>query len=107
LLKQEQYSPISQVAQAVILLGVKERIINPLPKENIHEYRDAIIKYLEGNTEGHTIFEEINETKVISPENYKTLEKALVHIVKDIIASIPNYDPQKYKPFPKKFNEVK
>ncbi|MFL1058438.1 F0F1 ATP synthase subunit alpha, partial [Mycoplasmopsis synoviae] len=31
LIKQDQYSPISQADQAVILIGVKERIINIVP----------------------------------------------------------------------------
>lgn len=106
LLKQEQYSPISQVAQAVILLGVKERIINPLPKEYIHDYRDAVIKYLEGDVDGHAIFVDIETAKVISEENKNVLLKTLVEIVKSIIATIPNYDSKMYKALPSKFNEA-
>lgn len=43
LLKQEQYYPISQEIQAIILVGVKERIINILPINYMHEYRDKVI----------------------------------------------------------------
>ncbi|UUM25024.1 F0F1 ATP synthase subunit alpha [Mycoplasma sp. 3686d] len=103
LLKQEQYHPISQAAQAIILVGVKERIINPLPKSKIHEYRDLALKEIENNKLLNITYKEIVDSTVISSENYEIITKALVKIVQDIIKTIPNYDPKMYKPIPSKF----
>ncbi|UUM20044.1 F0F1 ATP synthase subunit alpha [Mycoplasma sp. 1578d] len=103
LLKQEQYHPISQAAQAIILVGVKERIINPLPKSKIHEYRDLVLKEIENNKLLNITYKEIVDSTVISSENYEIITKALVKIVQDIIKTIPNYDPKMYKPIPSKF----
>ncbi|EFF41572.1 F0F1 ATP synthase subunit alpha [Mycoplasmopsis alligatoris] len=107
LLKQEQYQPISQIAQAIILLGVKERIINPLPKEYINEYREAVLKYADLSGDGNVIISEIATSGEISAQNYQLLEKALVKIVNSIVASIPNYNPEVHKLMPEKYRESK
>ncbi|QGZ97663.1 F0F1 ATP synthase subunit alpha [Mycoplasma sp. NEAQ87857] len=101
LLRQEQYFPIAQTAQAIMLIGVKERIINPLPKDKMHEYRDAVLSWIDD--QGQSIYQEINQTKVISEQNYQLIAKALVDIIKNIILTIPNYDANMYKPFPAKY----
>lgn len=103
LLKQEQYFPISQVVQIMLLLGVKERIINPLPKEYMHEYRYRVMSFINSTPEGKLIESEISDTRVISESNYKLMETTLVDIVTEIIATIPNYDPKMYKAFPSKY----
>ncbi|WP_036435363.1 F0F1 ATP synthase subunit alpha [Mycoplasmopsis columboralis] len=103
LLKQEQYNPISQASQSIILVGVKERIINPLPKNKMHEYRDMVLKEIENNKMLNIVYKDILSTSVISPENYEVITKTLVKIVQDIVNTIPNYDPKMYKPLPSKF----
>ncbi|MEA4134425.1 MULTISPECIES: F0F1 ATP synthase subunit alpha [unclassified Mycoplasma] len=106
LLKQEQYFAIPQVTQAIILLGVKERIINPLPKEYIKEYRDNVIAFVNKTAEGMELFSNIASKGLFTPEDYQTTEKVLVKIVQNIIATIPNYDPKLHKAFPKKYNDL-
>ncbi|WP_036452920.1 F0F1 ATP synthase subunit alpha [Mycoplasma buteonis] len=104
LLKQEQYFPISQAAQSILLVGIKERIINPLPVENIREYRDAVLAWIAHD--GQEEYALISSEGVISDENYAKIESALVRIVKSIIATIPNYDSRMHKPFPSKYQEA-
>ncbi|QCZ36670.1 F0F1 ATP synthase subunit alpha [Mycoplasma nasistruthionis] len=103
LLKQEQYFAISQVAQAIMLVGVKERIINPLPKEYIHIYRDNVLEFLQKDSTGVNVYADVANQGVISPENYQIIEKSLIEIVNKIIAQIPNYDPKLYKSIPAKY----
>lgn len=106
ILKQEQYAPISQIAQVAILLGVKERIINPLPAKYISRYREEVIKYIESDPEGVSIALEIhNNNNEFSDAHFETITKAILKIVKRIIASIPNYDPSDYLPMPEKYSE--
>lgn len=107
LIKQDQYSPISQADQAVILIGVKERIINIVPKEWISEYRNQVIKYLQKDPDGKVIESNIINEGIISKENYAKLEQALVKICKSIVSSIPNYDASMHKSLPEKYLETK
>ncbi|MFA7742549.1 F0F1 ATP synthase subunit alpha [Mycoplasmopsis synoviae] len=107
LIKQDQYSPISQADQAVILIGVKERIINIVPKEWINEYRNQVIKYLQKDPDGKVIESNIINEGIISKENYAKLEQALVKICKSIVSSIPNYDASMHKSLPEKYLETK
>ncbi|WP_117275518.1 F0F1 ATP synthase subunit alpha [Mycoplasmopsis edwardii] len=103
LLKQEQYFPIAQAIQAIILIGVKERIINPLPIDKIITFRDQIIEWATRDDIGVNIVNRIKANGNISPEDYQTIENHLVDFVKGIIAIIPNYDARLYKPLPKKY----
>ncbi len=55
LLKQEQYYPIDHFSQTAILLGIKEKIINPLPVSQLRRYRDEVIKYMTKDLDGLSI----------------------------------------------------
>ncbi|WP_041593760.1 F0F1 ATP synthase subunit alpha [Mycoplasmopsis cynos] len=103
LLRQEQYFPISQEVQAIILVGVKERIINPLPIDKIITFRDSVIDWTSFDNVGVEIVDRINKNGNISTDDYQIIEQKLVEVVKSIIATIPNYDSRLYKPLPKKY----
>ncbi|MCP4336695.1 MAG: F0F1 ATP synthase subunit alpha [Mycoplasma sp.] len=45
ILKQKQYLPLSQIDQAILLLAVKERLINPIPLNNIKDYKNKLIDF--------------------------------------------------------------
>ncbi|AAT27697.1 F0F1 ATP synthase subunit alpha [[Mycoplasma] mobile] len=51
ILKQSQYSPISQFYQAIILLAIKEKLISQIPVEKIRKYRSELIKFIKNNSE--------------------------------------------------------
>ncbi|QKT05512.1 F0F1 ATP synthase subunit alpha [Mycoplasma sp. OR1901] len=104
LLRQEQYSPIKQEIQAILLVGVKERIINPLPKEYIHEYRDNVINWATTDNVGLSLVSRIAEAGKITEEDYKLIENTVVRIVNDIVATIPEYNPNLYKQMPEKYS---
>ncbi|WP_027121605.1 F0F1 ATP synthase subunit alpha [Mycoplasma leonicaptivi] len=104
LLKQEQYLSISQPLQTILLIGIKERIINPLPKDNIINYRDAVIDWCLRDDIGSGVVSRIHSNQKISPDDYQIIEENLVKIVQGIIISIPHYDARLYKPFPEKYN---
>ncbi|MGZ9762483.1 F0F1 ATP synthase subunit alpha [Mycoplasma sp. 394] len=103
LLKQEQYFPIQQQTQAIILLGVKERLINPLPLDYMHEYRDQVINWVTNDSEGMQVFKNITASGKISETDYQVIAKKLASIIEGIIATIPNYDRRMYKEMPSKY----
>ncbi|WP_029513418.1 F0F1 ATP synthase subunit alpha [Mycoplasmopsis primatum] len=103
-IKQEQYFPINQYAQCAILLGVKERIINPLPVEQIRRYRDEVIKFMTKNIEGLEIVKKIKANgNKFNDEIKQALTNQLVVIVNKIIASLHNYKSENETPMPSKY----
>ncbi|QSF13834.1 F0F1 ATP synthase subunit alpha [Mycoplasma sp. Mirounga ES2805-ORL] len=107
ILKQEQFKSIDQISQSAILLGVKEKIINPLPQNTMKKYRDNIIKYFNEDKKG------IELSKQIVKDNYKfndqtklEMIKAIVNIVKSIISSLAHYNESEYFPIPEKYRNL-
>ncbi|WP_027120914.1 F0F1 ATP synthase subunit alpha [Mycoplasmopsis lipofaciens] len=107
ILKQEQYHPIHQLSQVFVLLGVKERIINPLPLKYMKEYRDQAIKFFEGDTEGRKLaFDIANNNGDMTESQKNQMCKHLVRIVNNIISIIPNYNKNEFLPIPDKYKEM-
>ncbi|OAB48915.1 F0F1 ATP synthase subunit alpha [Mycoplasmopsis gallinarum] len=101
ILKQEQYSPIDQITQVAILLGVKEKIINPLPVDKVKTYRTDVIDFITRTEDGILIANKIKNNNYALNDEIKTeLVKNLIHIVTEIVNSIPNYNPNDYLPIP-------
>ncbi|BBA22407.1 ATP synthase subunit alpha [Mycoplasmopsis bovirhinis] len=103
LLKQDQYFTIPGYIQTILLIGVKERIINPLPLDKITTYRDNVIDWAIHDQVGIDVANHILKNGKITPEVYELIESNLVRIVKDIISIIPNYDAKLYEALPKKY----
>ncbi|MCT4469787.1 F0F1 ATP synthase subunit alpha [Mycoplasma sp. HS2188] len=104
-LKQGQYRPISIYAQVAILLGNIERIINPLPKESILQYRDEVIKFMNSG-EGISIIDLFKDAKNdLTDEIKEKITTKLVDIVKNIVKTIPNYNPAEHATMPEKYRK--
>ncbi|WP_051590859.1 F0F1 ATP synthase subunit alpha [Mycoplasmopsis felifaucium] len=104
ILKQEQYSPLNQYTQVAILMGVKEKIINPLPATEINRYRDEVIKFINKDLTGINLVEKIKaNNNALSPELYNELSMHLVDIVNKIIMTLTNYNPEDYAKMPLKY----
>ncbi|WP_406614972.1 F0F1 ATP synthase subunit alpha [Mycoplasmopsis hyopharyngis] len=106
LLKQEQGFSISEVSQMAILLGVKEKVINPLPKEKVHKFRDKVIKFMENDPKGVSIALEIqNNNYALNEQIEEQILQVLVEKVAKIIKAIPNYDIHEHEPLPEKLKK--
>ncbi|WP_338822917.1 F0F1 ATP synthase subunit alpha [Mycoplasmopsis felifaucium] len=104
ILKQEQYSPLNQYTQVAILMGVKEKIINPLPASEINRYCDEVIKFINKDLTGINLVEKIKaNNNTLSPELYNELSMHLVDIVNKIIMTLTNYNPEDYAKMPLKY----
>ncbi|WP_416373646.1 F0F1 ATP synthase subunit gamma [Mycoplasmopsis felis] len=71
----------------------------------MREYRDKVISWATHEEDGIAVFSRIHHNGNISNEDYQIIEKALIKIVYEIVATIPNYDKRLYKPLPKKYLE--
>ncbi len=106
LLKQEQYYPIDHFSQTAILLGIKEKIINPLPVSQLWRYRDEVIKYMTKDLDGLSIVAAIKQNKnALNSEIKNAITTQLVKIVNKIIASLHDYKPEAELPMPAKYVE--
>lgn len=103
-LKQEQYSPLAQMVQVAILISVKEKIINPLPLDQIKKFRADVIKFMLETAQGDKLASKIIDNKyALNDEIRNELVQALIKITENIVNSIPNYEAKNYLPIPEKW----
>lgn len=48
-IKQKQFRPIDQIDQAIILLAVQERLINPIPVSEIERFKKEVINHFDSS----------------------------------------------------------
>ncbi len=65
ILKQPQYSPLSQAIQISILFTVKHKLIEPIPLDYISQFKKDFIKFMESDVKGSEIASEIASLKQI------------------------------------------
>lgn len=106
MLKQEQFSPIHQTIQAILLLAIKEKIINPVPNTEIDNFKHEVIHFFTKNPVGLTLRKELKNDGKWNDENYLNIIAALLNIVEEVIASIPNYDKTLYPAIPQKIIDL-
>ncbi|UUM19102.1 F0F1 ATP synthase subunit alpha [Mycoplasma sp. 1018B] len=107
-LKQEQYSPLSQMVQVAILLSIKEKLINPIPLNEIKNFKIEIIKFMSETAQGDDLAKKIKaNNNALNDEIRLELTQALIQIVNKIINSIPNYNPNEHLSIPEKWLENK
>lgn len=87
LLKQNQYSPLSNEDQELILLAIKERLISPLEKEQINSFKEGLIEYFATSQEGLALKAELFKTKDFSKETYDQAKKLITAYVENFVKS--------------------
>ncbi|UVD81851.1 F0F1 ATP synthase subunit alpha [Mycoplasma iguanae] len=100
LLKQPQYNPLSNENQTLILLAVKERIINIVPKEKISDFKEEFIKFANSNADILKLKRQLANDKNFTDETYKIALELTLNFTKGYVQTIPDYDASKYEPVP-------
>ncbi|WP_029905560.1 F0F1 ATP synthase subunit alpha [Mycoplasmopsis opalescens] len=94
MLKQPQYSPLSQPTQVALLLAIKERLINPIPLTSIANFKNSVVETMH-SLEGIALAEELlannNSLNDAITKKYLIMLKRLVD---STISQIPNYQPE-------------
>lgn len=75
IMKQKQYSPVSQEHMILVLFAASSKFFGGVPKEKIAEYENKIIAYFEENHPD--ILGEIRDKKVLTEELEKKMRDAL------------------------------
>ncbi len=100
LMKQSQYHPINQTNQAIILLAIKERLINPINVENISAFKEELIRYFDNNNDAKKLKYELNQTKSFSDNLYKDIRYEIYKFVQTFVKSLKNYDKNTHDDLP-------
>ncbi|WGI36249.1 F0F1 ATP synthase subunit alpha [Mesomycoplasma lagogenitalium] len=100
LLKQWQYVHIDQTDQSIILLSVKDKLINPIPKEYISQYKNELIKFINSDTKALELKALLLKDRSFYDELLVEFKLLLKKFVLDFINKIPNYDPNLYPKMP-------
>ncbi|MBN3534530.1 F0F1 ATP synthase subunit alpha [Mycoplasma procyoni] len=100
LLKQWQYVNIDQNDQAIILLSVKDRLINPIPKDYISQYKNELIKFINSDTRALELKAELIKERAFSQELLSSFRSLVKEFVLEFISKIPNYDAQLHPAMP-------
>ncbi|MGZ9428591.1 F0F1 ATP synthase subunit alpha [Mycoplasma sp. 480] len=100
LLKQWQYIHFDQNDQAIILLSVKDKLINPIPKEYILQYRDELVNFINSDTKALELKAELIKERAFNDELLVEFKKLIRSFILEFINKIPNYDASLYPAMP-------
>ncbi len=99
-LKQGQYAPINQIDQAIVLLAVKERLINPIPVSEMGRFKNELIKFFAIDVKAKVLrsaLEQSQEFDYLLEENIKYI---IFEFVKKFIKTIKNYNKKENDKLP-------
>lgn len=103
LLKQDQGVSLSQIAEIFILLSIKEKVINPIPVEELKKFKNIIVKFVNSDPLGISIVHEIEKNNYeLSSEIQEQILEILVKKVEKLVHSIPDYNASEHDPLPEK-----
>ncbi|MBR2849274.1 MAG: F0F1 ATP synthase subunit alpha, partial [Mycoplasmataceae bacterium] len=83
ILKQNQYSPLDQSIQIVILFSIKNKLIKNIPIEHIQSFKTKLIHFMEKEKKGIELGKEISIKKEIDSQ----LEKRILSVLKEFVNS--------------------
>lgn len=85
ILKQSQYSPLSQSIQVVILYAIKNRFIENIPLDKISLFKSNLIDFFEKDAKANKIINELSKTLEITKDIEENLTSSLKEFVDTFI----------------------
>lgn len=96
ILCQEQYAPYDQFDQAVIMLAVKERLIQWVPLSHIDNFKKAIISHFNERRVNQRLRQQLLTTQRLTPALLKRIVTQIKAIVWRLIEKTTDYHYQHY-----------
>lgn len=90
-IKQKQYLPLDQIDQALVLLALKERMTNPIPVQNMLEYKQKLIKFFHQNLQAKTLYAILNKQKAFDDDLKAHILYQMSEFTKSFLKTISNY----------------
>jgi len=101
IIKQKQYSPIDQIDQSIVLFAVNERMINPVPAENIIQYREELIEHFNSVKKAKELRKILASEKEFSDGLKAVMLYEISEFTKAFVKSLPNYNSKDHDTLPK------
>ncbi len=92
ILKQGQYAPLNQIDQSIILLAVKERLINPIPAKEIIRYKNELIKFFNQDKKAKELKKILTSQKEFDELLEENFKFAIYEFTTKFIKSISGYN---------------
>ncbi|QGS51504.1 F0F1 ATP synthase subunit alpha [Spiroplasma tabanidicola] len=96
LLKQRQYSPISQITQSIILLAIKDRLIKWLPVSEMMNFKAELLKHFKSNDKAKALKKQLSEEKAYDEALTKKVREEIVKVVKNCVLNIKDWKATTY-----------
>ncbi|CAM9121713.1 F0F1 ATP synthase subunit alpha [Mycoplasma todarodis] len=91
-LKQGQYAPINQIDQSIVLLAVKERLINPIPVSEMGRFKNELIKFFSTDSKAKGLRDALAYTKEFDDLLEDNIKYIIYEFVQKFIKTIENYN---------------
>ncbi len=82
-LKQNQNSPVPVEKQVAIIYAVTKNILADVKVEDIRAYEESLYSFLDTDSDGATVMQEIRDTKKLEPATEENLAKVLARFTED------------------------
>lgn len=86
-IRQKQSSPFNQIDETIILVCIKEKLINYIPLTDIENFKEILLKKIKTKK----TYELLKKEKNLSDDFYKKLIIDLKKIIKNYLDVFPNY----------------
>ncbi|AGM25704.1 F0F1 ATP synthase subunit alpha [Spiroplasma syrphidicola EA-1] len=94
ILKQKQYTPLSQIDQIIILLAVNKKRIDWIPVNSIADFKDNLIEHFQGPAKKY--YEQLAAAKSFDDKLMDEVDHEIIKVVKKITSKIPDYNAEHY-----------
>ncbi|RMA79120.1 F-type H+-transporting ATPase subunit alpha [Metamycoplasma subdolum] len=99
-LKQPQYSPYSLTSQVLILFCAKYRLTNPIPVEEIQNYRDKLLNFFKQDEQSMKVAGMLTQATDLTQELVELIYDQILRFNENFIKTIAHYNPENYIPVP-------
>ena len=91
-IKQKQFRPIDQIDQAIILLAVQERLINPIPVSEIERFKKEVINHFDSSKYAMGLKNILVQEKAFDDQLRANFKWELHEFINGFVKTIKNYD---------------
>ena len=91
-IKQKQFRPIDQIDQAIILLAVQERLINPIPVSEIERFKKEVINHFDSSKNAMGLKNILVQEKAFDDQLRANFKWELHEFINGFVKTIKNYN---------------
>ncbi len=91
LIKQDQYKPLTQIDQSIILLAAKERLTNPIPASEITRFKKELIQYFDTNVQAKKLKSLLTSSKAFEDDVKEHFIFTISEFIKVFLKSVVQY----------------